>query len=66
MIQVDETLLAYAEKYREAFGCMPPLRMLPPTLTNEELCAQIDDCIARGVNDLETRYGLTDEEDILY
>ena len=31
MIQVDETLLAYAEKYREAFGCMPPLRMLPPT-----------------------------------
>ena len=66
MIQVDETLLAYAEKYREAFGCMPPLRMLPASLTNEELYTQIDDCIARGVSDLETRYELTDEEDILY
>lgn len=65
MIRIDDRLLECAEKYEAAFGCPLPLRMLPQTLTNEELCAAIDDCIARGKNDLEERYA-PPEEDALY
>lgn len=66
MIQMDEQLAAYAEKYFHAFGCMPPLQMLPLSLTNEELFAKIDDCIARGKEDLAEQYCVESDEDILY
>ena len=57
MIQIDEQLLASAEDYFQAFGHMLPLRMLPLHLSNETLCAQIADCIARGKDDLTEQIG---------
>lgn len=65
MIIIDEKLLIYAQKYTEAFGVVLPLRMLPQTMRNEELYAQIDDCIHRGANDLLDRYA-AQEPDALY
>lgn len=64
MINVDSTLLQYAEKYRSAFGETLALRMFPQTLTNEELYNLIDDCIARNCNDLVEQF-VDVEEDIL-
>lgn len=66
MIEVNNALLAHAEKFRQAFGYLPPLLMVPQSLSNEELCAQIDDCIARGTDDLVQRYLSENDPDILY
>lgn len=64
MIQVNDSLLEYAEKYYGTFRCQLPLRMFPQTLTNEELFELIDDCIARNCNDIVERF-VNVEEDIL-
>ena len=64
MIEVNDALLAYADKYYNAFRCQLALRMLPQTLTNEELFKLIDDCIARNCNDLVEQF-VDVEEDIL-
>lgn len=64
MIQVNDSLLAYAEKFYDAFGCQLPLRMFPQTLTNEELFQLIDDCINRNCNDIVEQF-VNVEEDIL-
>lgn len=64
MIQVNDSLLAYADKYYNTFRCQLPLRMFPQTLTNEELYKLIDDCIARSCNDLVEQF-VNVEEDIL-
>lgn len=64
MIQIDDRLLAYADKYYNAFQCQLPLRMFPQTLTNEELYQRIDDCIARNCNDIVEQF-VNDEDDIL-
>lgn len=56
MIEINNKLLEYADKYEKAFGTTLPLRMLPQTLTNEELYKAIDDCIDRNIEALESRY----------
>ena len=56
MIKTDEKLMEYATRFKEAFGEMIPLRMLPQTIENEELFAAIDDCIERNVNDLVEKF----------
>lgn len=64
MIQVNDSLLAYAGKYYSAFQCQLPLRMFPQTLTNEELFELIEDCIARNCNDIVEQF-VNVKEDIL-
>lgn len=64
MIQVNDSLLAYADKYYNTFRCQLPLRMFPQTLTNDELFKLIDDCIARNCNDIVEQF-VNVEEDIL-
>lgn len=64
MIQIDDVLLAYADKYYNTFRCQLPLRMFPQTITNEELFKLIDDCISRNCNDIVEQF-VNVEEDIL-
>lgn len=66
MIEINDQLLAAAEDYFQAFGHMLPLRMLPMSLSSEELCAQIAGCIARGEDDLVQRYCGEDGDGVLY
>lgn len=56
MIKVDETLLRYTAKYFETFGTRIALRMLPASLTNQELYDAIDSCIGRDTDDLMEQY----------
>ena len=62
MIEINDKLLEYADKYEKAFGYSLPLRMLPQTLTNEELYVVIDECIDKDIDDIETRY-ISDVDD---
>lgn len=64
MIEINEKLLTYADKYYKAFQVFLPLRMFPQTLTNEELFKLIDDCIMRNCNDIVEKF-VDVEEDIL-
>ena len=64
MIQITDSLLAYADKYCRTFHCQLPLRMFPQALTNEDLFKLIDDCITRNCNDLVEQF-VNVEEDIL-
>lgn len=66
MIKTDEKLMEYAMRYKEAFGEMIPLRMLPQTLENEELYVAIDDCIARNTNDLVEKFCVDTDKNVLY
>lgn len=56
MIEINDKLLEYADKYEQAFGSPLPLRMLPQTLTNEELYEVINECIDKNIDYIETRY----------
>lgn len=64
MIDVDETLIMYADKYSSTFGCPLPLRMLPQSMSNSELYGLIDECVNSGKNDLVERF-IKIEDDIL-
>lgn len=65
MIFINETLLSYADRYFKQFGNQLPLRMLPQTMTNEELYKAIDDCIDRECDDLVAQFTDVDNTDIL-
>lgn len=65
MILIDDKLIEYAEKFRIAFGYMISLRMFPLKLSNDELCAAIDDCIRRGVDDLVEKLCVFEENILL-
>lgn len=65
MIQIDETLLSYADRYFEQFGNQLPLRMLPQAMTNEELYRAIDDCIDRKCDDLVAQFADINNTEIL-
>lgn len=56
MIHIDEQVKLCAQQYHQAFGEPLPVRMLPPTMTNEMLCDAVQSCIARNTNDLLLRY----------
>ena len=65
MIIIDTTYLEYADKFLKHFDEPIALRMLPQTLTNEELYAAIDDCIKRNENDLIEKYQ-PETDNVLY
>lgn len=66
MIQIDQKLLEYAQKYADAFGSTLPLRMIPQVWNNETLYKMIDDCIARNTDDLAGQFVDPDEEVLIW